>query len=476
MRDNYKEPKLTYALDTSGKMVHIGSVERGLSCNCRCPKCNELLVAKLGHEGGRQSHFAHQKGSDCHGSYMTALHKLAEQIIEEKKAVMAPAYKNNIEKQKLYFEHVEVEQRVERKDLQPDIVGITSNGLRWFIEIRNTHEINEAKRAKLVESNITCLEIDVREQTLENLKSFLLESAEKRVWINNPIYEKRVEDAYREKVSIIIKHFEETPELQIQQGTNIPLHDLRISVSEDGLYAGIKAVSLNGIPYLFHIGNHEVLERIKPTKECNELLIDTDNYIVNNGFVSVSNMKRLYLYIPKKETEPKIKTSKIIPEDRHISRNDQNVDHKNTIRVTNYIEPLQINSKRKETIPQRSFDNPLHESLPFDRFWTIEEYYEQLLSSNSYETKKGQLADIIKCERINNGILLLYKDPNEVRPCTPFHIAIIYVRNGNLIRNEVAVFTNKKTALNSYYSRLKAMRESPYVKHNIGNEDSELPF
>ena len=31
MKDNQKEPKLTYALDAFGKMVYIGSVERGLS-------------------------------------------------------------------------------------------------------------------------------------------------------------------------------------------------------------------------------------------------------------------------------------------------------------------------------------------------------------------------------------------------------------------------------------------------------------
>ncbi len=102
MKANHKDPKLTYALAPSGKMVHIGCVERGLSCNCRCPKCQEPLVAKLGHEGGRQSHFAHQKGSDCHGSYMTALHMLAEQIIKEEKTVMAPPYKE-IEKQQLFF-------------------------------------------------------------------------------------------------------------------------------------------------------------------------------------------------------------------------------------------------------------------------------------------------------------------------------------------------------------------------------------
>ena len=37
MKGNQKEPKLTYALDAFGKMVYIGSVDRGLSCHCRCP-------------------------------------------------------------------------------------------------------------------------------------------------------------------------------------------------------------------------------------------------------------------------------------------------------------------------------------------------------------------------------------------------------------------------------------------------------
>ena len=43
-------------------------------------KCNEFLVAKLGHEDGRQPHFAHQGDHNCKGFYMSAVHKLAEQI------------------------------------------------------------------------------------------------------------------------------------------------------------------------------------------------------------------------------------------------------------------------------------------------------------------------------------------------------------------------------------------------------------
>ena len=45
MNGKQNEPKLTYALDSSGKMVSIRNVERGLACNCCCPKCKEPLVA-----------------------------------------------------------------------------------------------------------------------------------------------------------------------------------------------------------------------------------------------------------------------------------------------------------------------------------------------------------------------------------------------------------------------------------------------
>lgn len=213
MVDNSKEPKLTYALDTSGKMVHVLDVARGKYCNCRCPKCKEPLDAKQGN-GGRQPHFAHQKNSDCQGAYMSALHKLAEQIIEEEKAVMVPSYKI-IGEQKLLFKEVEVEQRVDRNDMQPDLVGITEDSKRWIIEIRNTHEVDITKRQKIIDNNITCLEINVRDQTLENLKSFLLESTENREWINNPIYEKRIEEIKREKVNRIVRLLSEKNELII---------------------------------------------------------------------------------------------------------------------------------------------------------------------------------------------------------------------------------------------------------------------
>ena len=37
---------LVHAFNAEKKLVHIDSVKNGIQCNCRCPGCNELLIAK----------------------------------------------------------------------------------------------------------------------------------------------------------------------------------------------------------------------------------------------------------------------------------------------------------------------------------------------------------------------------------------------------------------------------------------------
>jgi hypothetical protein len=99
-----------------------------------------------------------------------------------------------------------------------------------------------------------------------------------------------------------------------------------------------------------------------------------------------------------------------------------------------------------------------------------------LTSSNSYDTGKGYLAEIAKCDIVFNNILLLYKDPVNVRAFTPYHIAVITTDNGNLIRNNVADFNDRNYAIKSYYTRLSSMRNNmcPHYCNDI--DDKDLPF
>ncbi len=45
------------------KLYHVSEVEFGLECNCICPSCKAILVAKKGEI--REHHFAHHRISPC---------------------------------------------------------------------------------------------------------------------------------------------------------------------------------------------------------------------------------------------------------------------------------------------------------------------------------------------------------------------------------------------------------------------------
>ncbi len=388
---------------------------------------------------------------------------------------------------------MEAEQRVERKDLQPDLVGVTSDGNRWCIEIRNTHEVDEAKKKKILESSITCLEIDVREQTLESLKTFLLESLENREWINNPIYENRIAESVRNKVSMIVSHFKEIHELQIDKGDNIHLKDIVASVSDNGQYATIRANSTNDVPYLFHIGRLEILEQIQPQNNCKELTVDIDKYPVEIKRLDVSYMKRIYLYIPKckQSTETKDyynnpqyeirpKADCDSPKCQYRLHDGKCIYQKEVIRqegkdyvvcmtekkrrdaakkvVSNPTPPIGFSPKlphKTQVRPQ--LENISSDKLPFEGFWSIDDYYQELWSTKTYRTEKGISAKILHIDKVSDRIIVLYRDPAEERPIYPYHISILSVRDGEICKNKVADFTNQREAENSYNQRRSGM-------------------
>lgn len=183
------EPKLTYARNESGEIVHIDTVPNGRNCNCFCAGCGKPLIARQGEVN--QHHFAHE-GGNIRECYDKTLHSLAEQIIKENKKVYSPRYKGYFfthQSELLNFVDVEVEQRNDFSDLQPDLVGVTEDGKRIHIEIRNTHKVDDSKEKKLRDREQICMEINVSKQSLDELKDFLLAKDDEREWINHPEYD-----------------------------------------------------------------------------------------------------------------------------------------------------------------------------------------------------------------------------------------------------------------------------------------------
>ena len=169
------------------KMVHIDSVPNGYNCECICPKCDKPLNARQGKVN--EHSFAHKpEDGFCIGYGEASIHKLAKQLIAEKKCVMFPSGQNIKEGLKT-FEKVELEKSIEEFDLRPDILCTDSEGIKWAIEIFYSNPLDENRKAKYIKAHLNCLEININSISIKQdieaseLKTFLFESVNDREWI-----------------------------------------------------------------------------------------------------------------------------------------------------------------------------------------------------------------------------------------------------------------------------------------------------
>lgn len=193
--------RLKYAVDESSNLlVSVDAVANGLHCNCICPHCKQKLIAK---NGGlkRDHHFAHYSGIECKGARMTALHMLAQQIIEKQKTIMLPDYQGEYFQKRtdiIHFDDVELEEFVE--GLRPDCIGIKKGKdgkeHRLWIEILVTHKVDDAKEKAIRNLQVSCVEVDLSDflrtdYSEEEISQRLLKEKRDRRWVNCPVYDEQ---------------------------------------------------------------------------------------------------------------------------------------------------------------------------------------------------------------------------------------------------------------------------------------------
>jgi len=80
--------KLAFGKAATGRIAHVGDVDRGAACSCSCPACGESLVAKQGRQ--KAWHFAHASGGSCRDALTAGFAAYLVQLIEEGEAVALP--------------------------------------------------------------------------------------------------------------------------------------------------------------------------------------------------------------------------------------------------------------------------------------------------------------------------------------------------------------------------------------------------
>lgn len=216
------EPKLTYGKNQEGRLVHIEDVPSGLECNCVCPECGAKLIARKGKKN--QKHFSHTNGVDCAEARMTALHMLAQQIIQEEKKIRKPWFKDYCEdpSKEIYFESVLLEQRFKtaESNRRPDCVGIIKKGdieYKVWIEIKVKHAIDEEKKKDIIGLGAICMEIDLsslltERYTEDSVRKALFDEYDNKEWINYPELFKKNYEAWRNS-----EEYKEAQQLKLQE-------------------------------------------------------------------------------------------------------------------------------------------------------------------------------------------------------------------------------------------------------------------
>jgi hypothetical protein len=203
-----KHQLLKYGI-RAGTEVHISNVENGLKCNCVCPCCGMILIAKKGKLAKPQEHFAHKSIDQCEFAYETSIHFEAKRLLETEKIISLPYRRNSFEtnvlskifqpengeeigivETRVYkLDNIKSEKRLH--DVVPDIQA-TIKGQLILIEVAVTSKVKESKREKIKRIGIPTIEIDFskmdRQITDEDFRLNLFQNSKNKKWIYNPKY------------------------------------------------------------------------------------------------------------------------------------------------------------------------------------------------------------------------------------------------------------------------------------------------
>ena len=253
----------------SALLTDVGSVEKGVQCDCICPSCKTPLIARQGEI--KEWHFAHQSRSTeqeteapCEYSLAVSLRLMIKQLFEEGAVFYLPEYKKTFtvpipgcfkpyqktvtisQEAKVQFDNVAIEYRKEEvlfdlvltKGKHKLFVYITYKG-RPFPEKLIHHEQQDA----IIEFNVFALLNAFSEAKMGQYKKilamFLASSAEGKKWRSHPRENKCFKQLSRyieENKDAILDHYDEKPNKMV---FNTP------SSTKIKTQAGLKATAHN---------------------------------------------------------------------------------------------------------------------------------------------------------------------------------------------------------------------------------------
>lgn len=185
-----------------GRLFYISEVPTGIACGCVCPDpaCATPLVARNKPSPSRKRiyHFRHASLTKGCGGRESGMHRMAKEIVANASELLLPSWTA----EDLRFEATratlapgsQAEVVVRDGQIRPDVrVAALIGGAvlsALYVEIRVSHAVDWEKRQKVIESNLSMIEIDlsnISDDVLQDEAAFreeVLNRAANRHWLH----------------------------------------------------------------------------------------------------------------------------------------------------------------------------------------------------------------------------------------------------------------------------------------------------
>lgn len=191
--------------NVDGLLYEPREVPLGKACNCVCSGCGQSLYAKHCLDSNVTPHFAHAPGVDCQTGYMTAVHRAAQQLIEQERQLFLPYLPAKLSIRDAMGQLHEVSELLVQEGVQqfvrvtleqslgairPDISAESADLGCILIEIAVTCFVDEAKLDKARALGLPLLEIDfseLRDVNFVVLRDILFTTSSLKTWLFHPL-------------------------------------------------------------------------------------------------------------------------------------------------------------------------------------------------------------------------------------------------------------------------------------------------
>ena len=187
------DSKVPFGRKTDGRLYDVDEVENGLACECHCPGCGVVLIARHGEVN--RHHFAHYGHQPCDYGLEAGIRQAVKEVLDRRREIRLPAVTMDFG-ENLTEVVIQPEQTVQLDDVElvdegtklPDVVVVRGDR-RLYIDVQVTKGMNSNRLAALQDQGTGVLQVSMSHfddgVRMKDIEELVVDGVEAKSWLSH---------------------------------------------------------------------------------------------------------------------------------------------------------------------------------------------------------------------------------------------------------------------------------------------------